>query len=117
MTDRGCPKGDQCTFAHPRKPGKCLRCGGVNHDLSTCLRPAWDAKLNPRANAKVAEREVRAIHLRFPRRGREREDEEGLPRPSLDPNLNPRVLKEGERMQFGRAKKSWKRQEKEREAA
>ena len=24
MTDRGCFRGDQCTFARPRKPGKCL---------------------------------------------------------------------------------------------
>ena len=46
MTDRGCPRGDQCTFAHPRKPGKCLRCGGINHDLPTCRRPPRDPKLN-----------------------------------------------------------------------
>ena len=53
MTDRGCPRGDQCTFAHPRKPGKCLRCGGINHDLSTCRRPPRDPKLNaPNSNAK-----------------------------------------------------------------
>ena len=53
MTDRGCPRGDQCTFAHPRKPGKCLRCGGINHDLSTCCRPPRDPKLNaPNSNAK-----------------------------------------------------------------
>ena len=53
MTDRGCPRGDQCTFAHPRKPGKCLRCGGINHDLSTCRRPPRDPKLNaPNSNVK-----------------------------------------------------------------
>ena len=50
MTDRGCPRGDQCTYTRPRKQGKCLRCGGVSHDLSTCRRPARDPKLNPPKN-------------------------------------------------------------------
>ena len=33
LTDKGCPKGDQCPHAHPRKAGKCLRCGATGHDL------------------------------------------------------------------------------------
>ena len=55
VTDRGClSRGDQCAFAHPRKPGKCHTCGGVNHDLSTCRRPPRDPKLNgPNSNAKA----------------------------------------------------------------
>ena len=42
LTDRGCPKGDQCTMLHPRKTGRCLRCGATGHDLSTCRRPPRD---------------------------------------------------------------------------
>ena len=34
LTDKGCPKGDQCPHAHPRKTGKCLRCGATGHDLA-----------------------------------------------------------------------------------
>ena len=30
LSDRGCPKGDQCPHAHPRKAGKCLRCGALD---------------------------------------------------------------------------------------
>ena len=55
LTDRGCPKGDQCTFQHPRKQGRCLRCGATGHDLSTCRRPSRDARSStpapPKANA------------------------------------------------------------------
>ena len=35
MTDRGRLRGDQRTHLHPRKPGKCLRCGATGHDLAT----------------------------------------------------------------------------------
>ena len=42
LTDRGCLKGDQCTMRHPRKTGRCLRCGATGHDLSTCRRPPRD---------------------------------------------------------------------------
>ena len=70
MTDRGCPKGDQCTFLHPRKPGKCLRCGGVNHDLSTCRRPGRDAKLNPPNNAKASGAGGRGNPPPAPKKGR-----------------------------------------------
>ena len=38
------PKGDQCPHAHPRKTGKCLRCGATGHDLASCRRPARDPK-------------------------------------------------------------------------
>ena len=44
LTDKGCPKGDQCPHAHPRKTGKCLRCGATGHDLASCRRPARDPK-------------------------------------------------------------------------
>ena len=44
LTDKGCPKGDQCPHAHPRKAGKCLRCGATGHDLASCRRPAKDPK-------------------------------------------------------------------------
>ena len=44
LTDKGCPKGDQCPHAHPRKTGKCLRCGATGHDLASCRRPAKDPK-------------------------------------------------------------------------
>ena len=40
LTDRGCPKRDQCTVQHPRKQGRCLRRGATGHDLSTCGRPS-----------------------------------------------------------------------------
>ena len=43
-TDKGCPKGYQCPHAHPRKAGKCLRCGATGHDLASCRRPAKDPK-------------------------------------------------------------------------
>ena len=59
MTDRGCARGDQCTNLHPRRTGKCLRCGATNHDLSTCRRPGRDnaarnaaAKSSPQPKAK-----------------------------------------------------------------
>ena len=44
LTDKGCTKGDQCPHAHPRKTGKCLRCGATGHDLASCRRPARDTK-------------------------------------------------------------------------
>ena len=44
LTDKGCPKGDQCPYAHPRIAGKCLRCGATGHDLASCRRPARDPK-------------------------------------------------------------------------
>ena len=44
LSDKGCPKGDQCPHAHPRKAGKCLRCGATGHDLASCRRPARDPK-------------------------------------------------------------------------
>ena len=44
LTDKGCPKGDQCPHAHPRKAGKCLRCGATGHELASCRRPAKDPK-------------------------------------------------------------------------
>ena len=44
LTDKGCPKGDQCPHAHPRKAGKCLRCGATGHDLASCRTPARDPK-------------------------------------------------------------------------
>ena len=44
LTDKGCPKGDQCPHAHPRKAGKCLRCGATGHELASRRRPAKDPK-------------------------------------------------------------------------
>ena len=44
LTDKGCPKGEQSPHAHPRKTGKCLRCGATGHDLASCRRPARDPK-------------------------------------------------------------------------
>ena len=29
MKDVGCPRGDKCTFKHPPRTGKCLRCGAI----------------------------------------------------------------------------------------
>ena len=46
VTDRGCPRGDQCTHLHPRKPGKRLRCGATGHGLTSCRRPARDVRTN-----------------------------------------------------------------------
>ena len=37
LTDKGCPKCDQCPHAHPRKAGKCLRCGATDHVLDAVL--------------------------------------------------------------------------------
>ena len=50
LTDNGCPRGDQCTYRHPARVGKCLRCGSTGHQLSTCRRPRRDA--TPKAAAK-----------------------------------------------------------------
>ena len=44
LTDKGCPKGDQCPHVHPRKTGKCLRCGATGHDVASCRRPVRDTK-------------------------------------------------------------------------
>ena len=44
LADKGCPKGDQCPHAHPRKTGKCPRCGATARDLPSCRRPARDPK-------------------------------------------------------------------------
>ena len=44
LSDKGCPKGDQCPHAHPRKAGKCLRCGATGHELASCRRPAKDPR-------------------------------------------------------------------------
>ena len=99
MTDRGCPKGDQCTFLHPRKPGKCLRCGGVNHDLSTCCRPGRDAKLNPPNSAKAS---GRGNPPPAPKKGRGKGGRGGTT------ETQPKNTQKGERMQSGHARKLWK---------
>ena len=59
LTDRGCPKGDQCPHAHPRKTGKCLRCGATGHDLASCRRPARDPKTkgSPPSTKRTRKRE------------------------------------------------------------
>ena len=47
---------DQCTFRHPARVGRCLRCGSAGHQLSTCRRPRRDskgpAKAKPEAKAQ-----------------------------------------------------------------
>ena len=106
MTDRGCPRGDQCTFAHPTKPGKCLRCGGINHDLSTCRRPPRDPKLNaPNSNAKPkgsgGKGNPPPVVLR-----REEAKEPRRRKPNL--RLNPRVHQKGEPMPSGHARRLWR---------
>ena len=52
VTDGGCPRGDQCTHLHPRKPGKRLRCGATGHGLTSCRRPARDVRTNAPPSAK-----------------------------------------------------------------
>ena len=42
LKDAGCPRGDKCTFRHPPRTGKCLRCGAVGHQLAQCRRPQRD---------------------------------------------------------------------------
>ena len=53
LTDNGCPRGDQCTFRHPARVGRCLRCGSTGHQLSTCRRPRRDAKPKPEAKPQA----------------------------------------------------------------
>eukprot|EP00971_Amphidinium_carterae_P351773 6492273-Amphidinium_carterae.1 len=48
LTDRGCPKGGQCTQRHPTKVGKCLRCGAKGHSVAECRRPRRDNPRNPK---------------------------------------------------------------------
>ena len=43
LQEKGCPRGDRCWFRHPRTPGRCLRCGAVDHVLSSCTRPRAQA--------------------------------------------------------------------------
>ena len=42
LKDTGCPRGDKCTFRHPPRTGKCLRCGAIGHQLAQCRRPQRD---------------------------------------------------------------------------
>ena len=42
LKDAGCPRGDKCTFRHPPRTGKCLRCGAIGHQLAQCRRPQRD---------------------------------------------------------------------------
>ena len=44
MKDAGCPRGDKCTFRHPPRTGKCLRCGAIGHQLAQCRRPQREQK-------------------------------------------------------------------------
>ena len=56
LTDTGCPRGDQCTYRHPARVGRCLRCGSTGHQLSTCKRPRRDAKAKPMAKPQPKEK-------------------------------------------------------------
>ena len=53
LADNGCPRGDQCTFRHPARVGRCLRCGSTGHQLSTCRRPKRDSKGPPMAKPEA----------------------------------------------------------------
>ena len=61
LTDKGpgCPKGDQCPHAHPRKAGKCLRCGATGHGLASCRRPARDPKTRVTSSTKRSRKRQR----------------------------------------------------------
>ena len=46
----------KCTYRHPARVGRCLRCGSTGHQLSTCKRPRRDAKAKPMAKPQPKEK-------------------------------------------------------------
>ena len=81
MTDRGCPRGDQCTHLHPCKPGKCLRCGATGHDLASCRRPARDVRTNAPPAAKP-----KASPPPLPKKGKGKGNAKAKPKPKAQVN-------------------------------
>ena len=87
LTDRGCPKGDQCTMLHPRKTGRCLRCGATGHDLSTSTTASTKRPLTSKG----------AGHRRLKQ-----------PRAKANPEPSPRAEADKVQTQPGHPRQEWK---------